>query len=506
MVSLPRASVVAETGLAFAVAAGWFAVCTLLVGALTLSSRVPLAVLIIVLDLVVVWAGRRYLGIGPAVAVGVAGVVALDWYCIPPIHDAALPDAENAAALGTYLIAGALLGQLASSARRRAEASEREVRVLADEQAALRRVATLVAVETPPERVFASVTEEVGRLLHIDIATLLRYEIEGTATVVAAWSRSDRHLPVGTRWEMDDGGTVVSRVRETGLPQRVDDYSGSPGAFGDALRELEVRSSAGSPVVVDGRVWGVMVGASLSADPIPEGTELRLGEFTQLTAAAVANAESKSELTASRARIVAAGDEARQRIERDLHDGVQQRLVSLALEVRRAESLAESEQDSLRSVLSGLRAGLVEVVDELREVSHGIHPAILTEGGLRPALASLARRSALPVELDVSGTDRLPDPVEVCLYYVTSEALTNAIKHAQATFVSVDLEAGPEVVRLQVRDDGVGGAGRRGGSGLVGLTDRVHALGGSLEVLSPADGGTSLDVRIPIASIADPTS
>ncbi len=286
----------------------------------------------------------------------------------------------------------------------------------------------------------------------------------------------------------------------------MDDYSGSSGAFGNALQELKVRSSAGSPVVVDGRLWGVMVGASLSADPIREGTELRLGEFTQLAAAAVANAESKGELTASRARIVAAGDEARQRIERDLHDGVQQRLVSLALEVRRAESLAEPEQDTLGSVLSGLREGLVDVVDELREVSHGIHPAILTEGGLRPALASLARRSALPVELHVTGNDRLPDPVEVCLYYVTSEALTNAIKHAQATFVAVELNLSPETVHLQVRDDGVGGAGRRTGSGLVGLTDRVHALGGSLEVRSPVGEGTSLDVRIPIASGADPTT
>ncbi len=195
---------------------------------LTFSSRVPLAVVIVVLDLVVVWAVRRDLGIGPAVAVGVAGVVALDWYCIPPTHDAAVPDAENAAALGTYLIVGALLGQLASSARRRAEASEREVRVLADEQAALRRVATLVAVETAPERVFASVTEEVGRLLNIDIATLLRYEIEGTATVVAAWSRGDRHLPVGTRWQMDDGARWCPGSGRPGCPSG---WTTTPGAL-----------------------------------------------------------------------------------------------------------------------------------------------------------------------------------------------------------------------------------------------------------------------------------
>jgi len=485
--------VVLEAGVALVVGAGWFAFCTLLVAVLTFSSRVSLGVVIVVLDLVVVWAVTRFLGIGAAVAVGVAGVVALDWYCIPPIHEAALPDAENAGALGAYLIAGAALGQLAASARRRAESSEQEVRVLADEQAALRRVATLVAVESSPDHVFGSVTEEAGTLLGLHQAALLRYEPDDTAVVVGAWSRDGRHLPLGSRWALGDD-TVEAAVRSKGSLRRNGDYRPDGGALAEALHGMGLRTGVGSPVIVEGRLWGVMVGASATDRPLAEGVELRLGAFTQLTAAAVASAESRGELTASRARIVASGDEARQRIERDLHDGVQQRLVSLALDARRIESLTGPGQDALVRELSELREGLVGVVDELRRVSQGIHPAILTEGGLRPALASLARRSPLPVELAVSSTQRLPDPVEVCVYYVASESLTNAIKHAQATYVAMDLDVDlhvePALVRLRVRDDGAGGADTGGGTGLVGLKDRVQALGGSLEVRSPAGQGT----------------
>lgn len=501
--SVPRAHVAAEAGLAFVFGAGWFVLLSLLVGTSGFSSRAVLALSVIVLDVAAVWMLARLLGIGYGVAVGVAGVVALDWYCIPPIHEAAVPDAENALALGAYLVTGTLLGQLAASARRRAEASEREVRVLAEEQAALRRVATLVAVESAPEDVFASVTEEAGRLLSLDLATLLRYESDGSATVLAAWTRDGRLQQVGSRWRLGRG-TVAARVWDTGRPQRLDDYAGTRGELADALRRLGVRSSAGSPVMVGGALWGVMIGASVAEEPIAEGTEHQLGEFTQLTGAAVANAESRGELTASRARIVASSDEARQRIERDLHDGVQQRLVSLALDVSRAESLAELP--TLRDELSSLREGLVGVVDDLREVSHGIHPAILTEGGLRPALATLARRSPVPVDLEVHGGDRLPDPVEVCLYYVASESLTNAIKHARATHVVVGLQLDPTVVELQVSDDGVGGADMRAGSGLVGLSDRIHALGGTIEVRSPAGEGTRLEARIPIRSGSVPGS
>jgi signal transduction histidine kinase len=451
-----------------------------------------------VLDVGVVWTLVRFWGIGYAVAVGVAGVVALDWYSIPPVHTASVPNTENAAALGAYLVTGALLGYLAASARRRAEDSEREVRVLAEEQAALRRVATLVAVQSAPEQVFASVTEEVGRLLRLDLAALLRYETDGSVTTLAGWSRDGHNLEQGSRWPLAPG-TVAALVWDTGQAQRLDHYDGAQGRLAEELHTLGVRSSAGSPVVVEGALWGVMVGALRYGDPIARGTEQRLGQFTQLAATAVANAESRGELTASRARLVASSDEARQRIERDLHDGVQQRLVSLALDVRRAEALAAPDQQPLREELSSVREGLVGAVDELREVAHGIHPAILSEGGLRPALGALARRSPLPVELEVRGGDRLPDPVEVCVYYLVSEALTNAIKHAQATYLSVEVDLEPDAVRLRLADDGVGGADARTGSGLVGMADRVHAAGGTIEVRSPGGEGTRIEARIPLA-------
>ena len=487
----------AEMALAVVVGAAWFALSTIVV-ATPLPDSVVVTVCVVVLDVLVVLAIAHFWDIPYAVTVGVASVVALDWYYLPPTHPAALPDARNSFALAAYLLMAALLGELAVRARRNAIRSEVARTELAGEQAALRRVATLVARETAPEDVFASVTEEVGRLLEIDIATMLRYETDGTATVVAARSNSHPFIPVGTRLNLE-GENVAGAVMRTGRPARVDRFAGRPGSLAATLRDLGVRSGAGSPITVAGRVWGVMLAASTSAEPIAAGTETRLGEFTELTATAVANAQTRSELTASRARIVAAADEARRQIERDLHDGVQQRLVSLALGVRLATDLDEA--DDIRPQLAQIEEGLLGAVDDLRELSHGIHPAILSEGGLGPALATLARRSRIPVELSISGPDRLPAPIEVGLYYVVSETLTNAAKHAQATVVRVELEADDSTVRLSARDDGLGGADPDHGTGMVGLMDRVHALGGRFEITSPAGGGTSLLVTLPMERV-----
>jgi signal transduction histidine kinase len=487
----------AEAALAFAVGAMWFAVSTVL--GTTLPHALLIILGVVVLDVLVVLTVAHFWGIAHAVTVGVASVVALDWYYIPPVHPSAVPDLENSVALAAYLLTGVLLGELAVTARRRADVSEGARSELAGEHAALRRVATLVARQTSPAEVFATVTEEVGRLLTIDITTMLRYETDGTAKVVAAWSESGRHIPLGTRVRLD-GENVAATVLRTGRPARIDDLASCSGSLADALRDLGVRSSAGSPITVDGRLWGVMVAASLSTEPIPAGTESRLGEFTELAATAVANAETSAELTASRARIVASGDEARRHIQRDLHDGVQQRLVSLALDLRTAEELAHGAPGDLLPRLSLVREGLIGALDDLREVSHGIHPANLSEGGLRPALSTLARRSAVPIELDIRGPDRLPEPVEVGVYYVVSEAVTNVIKHARASVVHVDLETDDAITRLRVRDDGVGGADPGRGSGLVGLRDRVHALGGRIEITSPSGSGTSLLVSLPLGS------
>jgi signal transduction histidine kinase len=242
----------------------------------------------------------------------------------------------------------------------------------------------------------------------------------------------------------------------------------------------------------------VIAASSKSETPFPADTESQLAEFTELVATAVANAESRSQLAASRARVVTTADETRRRIERDLHDGTQQRLVSLALELRTAAAAVPPELGELADRLSRTAKGLTEVADDLREISRGIHPAALSKGGLGPALRTLARRSAVPVELDVRTDRRLPEPVEVAAYYVVSEALTNAARHAGASAVHVDLQADDSIVQLAIHDDGVGGADPGRGSGLIGLRDRIEALGGKIELASPAGGGTSLFVRIPI--------
>jgi signal transduction histidine kinase len=220
-------------------------------------------------------------------------------------------------------------------------------------------------------------------------------------------------------------------------------------------------------------------------------------EFTELVATAIANTESHAELISSRARVVATADQTRRRIERDLHDGTQQRLISLGLNLRAAEAATPPELDELRAHLSHTAQGLAEATTELQEISRGIHPAILSSGGIGPALTTLARRSAVPVELTVHNNQRLPEPLEVAAYYIVSEALTNTAKHAHASVVHVNLNVQDATVRLCVRDDGVGGANPDQGSGLTGLRDRVEALNGTIEIASPTGDGTSLTVAIP---------
>ena len=286
----------------------------------------------------------------------------------------------------------------------------------------------------------------------------------------------------------------------TGRSVRIDDYDGVPGPIAVFVREqLGVRSSVASPIVVEGRLWGVLfLHAKQTRRPFPRDAESRLTGFTELVATAVANAESRAALAASRARIVTAADEARRRIERDLHDGTQQQLVSLLLDVRAVQAVVPPQLAELESGLSRIAERVTGVFDQVREISHGIHPAILSERGLTPALKALARRSAVPVELDVRTGRRLPDHVEVAAYYAVSEALANAVKHAYASAVHVELDAPGAIMRLAIRDDGIGGADPAQGSGLVGLSDRIEAVGGTLEVTSPAGNGTTLLIEIPL--------
>ena len=358
-----------------------------------------------------------------------------------------------------------------------------EYRRIADEQAALRRVATLVARAVPPREMFAAVAKEVGRLLAADFAILVRYDPQHLE-VVGTWASTGvpSPTPVGGRLPLG-GRNVTTLVWQTARPARIDYDDATSGAIGQvATRDWGLRSSVGVPVSAEGQLWGSIVVALTGQEVLPEDTESRLAGFTELVATAIANAEAQAEVTASRARIVAAADQARRRIERDLHDGTQQRLVSLALKLRVAQAAVAPE---LGGQLDEAVAEATGALEELSKIARGIHPAILAKGGLHPALKTLARRSPIPVDLQVRTEERLPDQVEVSAYYVVAEALTNAAKHSRAAAVSVEVEVAGEVLRVAVRDDGAGGADLARGTGLVGLKDRVEALGGRIFLDSP---------------------
>jgi signal transduction histidine kinase len=376
-----------------------------------------------------------------------------------------------------------------------------ELRAFAEEQAALRRVATLVAGGVPPEEVFAAVTAEVGRVLSVDFTALSRYDRDGDATVLGAWTRTGAAFPVPIGFEVGLGGrSVHTLVFETRRPARVDHYGPHAGPAPAIVLAAGVRSSVGAPISVRGRLWGVMSVASTHGRPLSADTEARLAAFTELVATAIANAEAQAALAGSRARMVAAADAARRRIESDLHDGVQQRLVSLALQIHAAQAVVPPVADELTAELEGVAAEIGGVMDELREIAHGLNPPALADGGLRPALETLARRSAVPVRLDVRVDGRLPDQVELATYYVVAEALTNAAKHAHASAVDVQVDSDHGRTEVRVRDDGRGGAELARGSGLVGLMDRVEALGGRLSLHSPRGAGTTVQVLLPLTA------
>jgi signal transduction histidine kinase len=405
-------------------------------------------------------------------------------------QEAPLPtDTEDRLQRFTDLIATAIAN---------AEARE-EVTALADEQAALRRVAVLVAQQPSPSEVFTAVTEAVGQLLDADLAVLHVFPGDGMATTIASWSGDGPILPIGTRFPLD-GDNLAARIFETGAPARLysDDESWKR-AETNLAPSLGMRSAVGAPILVEGKLWGALMAATRGVEPWAENAETRLAAFTELVATAIANAESRSELAASRRRIVATSDETRRRIERDLHDGTQQRLVSLGLAVRAAEANLPPDQDDLRDELSRVATGLANAVEDLQEISRGIHPAIVSKGGLAPALEGLAGRSPIPVNLELEADARLPEPIEVAAYYVASEALANAAKHAQASQIEVSLASRNGSLILSIRDDGVGGADPGRGSGLVGLQDRVEALGGTIKVDSSAGQGTCVVVTLPIA-------
>jgi signal transduction histidine kinase len=378
-----------------------------------------------------------------------------------------------------------------------------ELAALAEQQTALRRVATLVAREVSATEVFAAVADEMASCLHLGNATITRFDDDGALTIVALGRLEPglTNIPsIGQRLSLE-GDNLAVRVLRTGGAARMDSHEDAPGPVSAAIRAMGLRGTVGAPIVVNGQVWGMAALGSSGSEPLPPGTEERIGDFADLLATAIAAATARADLIASRARIVAAADDARRRLERDLHDGAQQRLVSLGLMLRNAENSLPPELHDQKRQLSDICSALSGVSEDLQEISRGIHPAILSKGGLGPALKTLARRSPVHVDLDLTIDRRFAESVEVAAHYVVAEALTNAAKHAQASEVTLSARADDHNLDLSIRDNGVGGADAHNGSGLIGLKDRVEALGGHIEVVSPPGTGTSLHATFPI----DPT-
>jgi signal transduction histidine kinase len=372
-----------------------------------------------------------------------------------------------------------------------------EVDRLADEQAALRRVATLVAEGSPASAVFDAVAAEMERVLSADGVTLSRYEPDDEVVVVAHRGSDPRRVPPGTRVS-HRGENVTSMVRRSQRSARMEHPPGPPAPIAELAANRGVRASVGAPIVVDGRLWGVAVANWRAEKPLLPDTEERMAHFAELLDTAIANADSRDQLNASRARLLTEADDARRRVVRDLHDGAQQRLVQASLTLRRAEQLLQGKDPDVEALVAEALEQADRGNTELRELAHGLLPPVLARGGLRAGVRSVVRRLDLPVELDVPA-ERFPTETEASAYFIVAEALTNVVKHSQAERAGVRVAVQDGTLRIEVRDDGIGGADR-GGHGLVGMNDRVTALGGRLTIESPAGGGTLVAATLPLSA------
>jgi signal transduction histidine kinase len=395
------------------------------------------------------------------------------------------PETETRIAGFTELVATAI-----SNTEARAE-----VERLAEEQAALRRVATLVAEGAPPSAVFDAVVAEVAGVFDADVVTVIRFEADGAATLLARRGEPTGGVRIGTRAKLE-GRSVAGAVMQSGRPVRIDDSEGGPGLVAAKARQAGVRSAVGAPLVVEGRLWGTMV-ASWTGDEVPPAdTEERLAQFAELVDTAIANADSRAQLTASRERVLVAGDDARRRVVRDLHDGAQQRLVHTIVTLKLAQRALKQDDGRAESLVAEALGHADKANAELRELAHGMLPSILTRGGLRAGLDELVSRVDLPVTVEIT-SERFPAGIEASAYFAVAEALTNVVKHSRARSAEVTAVAGDGVLRVEVRDDGIGGADPNG-TGLVGIDDRVASLGGSLRIESPAGGGTLVAAVLPL--------
>lgn len=419
------------------------------------------------------------LGFGLALATSLAGAAVYVYFHVQ--------DRDSLVSVFLILLPPALLASvLASRTRRRAAESEerrREADALAGQQSALRQVATLVAAGAPPSDVYSVAVTELARGLPTEHVTLAMFEGAQCVVVAAHHASGKEHLTLG------------ERLPFSGDPARSDDYRDIEGAAAERMRGLGVDAGVGAPVTVDGRLRGALLVGSARAESMPAETEDRIRDFADLIGMSIGNAENRAELQASRARIVAATDRARRDIERNLHDGAQQRVASLGLGLRTLEASLPEDDHPVRKQVDNLIHGMADLYTELQELSRAIHPAVLSKSGLGPALKALARRSSVPVALDFAADRRLPESAEMAAYYVVAEALTNMAEHAGATEVAVRVRLDGDDLLLDVADNGVGGA--IVGGGLLALTDRVQSVSGQLEVTSAASTGTTVSVRIP---------
>ncbi|HEY2440322.1 MAG TPA: GAF domain-containing sensor histidine kinase, partial [Solirubrobacteraceae bacterium] len=369
-----------------------------------------------------------------------------------------------------------------------------EVERLADEQAALRRVATLVAEGAPPSAVLDAVAGEMETLLDADQVALNRFEPGDEMRVLAHRGLDAARTPVGSVVSTE-GESATATLRRTGRPARMENYEGACGPLAELARATGLRSSVSAPITVEGRLWGLITASWKGEQSSPADTEDRMVRFAELLETAIANADGRDQLTASRARLLTEADNARRRVVRDLHDGAQQRLVQAILTLKLAHHALHHKQGEAASLVGEALTQIEQGTGELRELAHGILPGTLTHGGLRPAIRSLARRLHLPVDVDVP-PQRFPAAIEASAYFITAEALTNVVKHSHATRAHVRLTVEDEMLHIDVRDDGIGGADPAG-HGLLGISDRVTALGGRLTIDSPPGGGTHVAATLP---------
>jgi signal transduction histidine kinase len=413
-----------------------------------------------------------------------------DFFFTRPYHRFDIAHRADFKTTSLLLVVGLVFTELAV----RGQSRNRAVRV----EAALRRVATLVARAAPPQAVFDAVCEETGRLIGATTVNLAHFTADNHNLTISGWSMRGVHVPTGTCLPLD-GHTINALVQRTRAPGRVDSYERVPGPLAIRLRELGIASEVGAPVVLNGQVWGALIAGTDRSAPLPRHAELRLASFADLVATAISNATTHGELIASRARIVTAGDAARRRLARDLHDGVQQRLVSAVMSLQLADQQLGQDQAAARRLLREALDHARDGLNDIRELAAGMHPSILTNRGLHAAATSLAQRWPFPVDVRVHD-QRYPPHIEAAAYFIIAEALTNVAKHASASCACVRVESSAGYLAIDIEDDGVGGADP-GGGGLRGLRDRVEALGGVLQLESPSGRGTRLHATLALSDV-----